>query len=226
MPGKEHAPTPPAPQASADATGATDAALDVRTRRTRARLREAVLRLAAEGPVEDIAVADLVRAARVNRTTFYKHATSPAAVLEQVLYAELDEVRAGWIADVEAARLPVEAIWERASTALIAHLERHDAVYTAGLVGRRSAILHHLLVDHFTASVRALLDRDPGLLPAGEGPREWRVEAHSAFLAHGEAGLVEAWLSRPAPREHRLFVAAAAAALPPWLATASGHGGR
>ncbi|WP_107080231.1 TetR/AcrR family transcriptional regulator [Streptomyces sp. NBRC 109706] len=233
MPGKEHPTVPqhgqdPTPDATAPpaapaaptagvSEAAGDGELDVRARRTRARLREAVLRLASERPVEDISVADLVRAARVNRTTFYKHATSPAAVLERVLYAELDQVRAGWIADAAAATLPIEATWERASGALIDHLERHDAVYTAGLVGRRSAILHHLLVDHFAVSVRAFLARDPELLPDGEGSREWRIEAHSSFVAHGEAGLVEAWLSRPAPRDRRLFVSAAATALPPWL---------
>ncbi|MFE7980284.1 TetR/AcrR family transcriptional regulator [Streptomyces shenzhenensis] len=218
MPGSEqhtasHRPSGrPAPETN------DEQALDVRTRRTRARLREAVLRLASEGPVEDVSVADLVRAARINRTTFYKHAGSPAAVLEQVLYADLDRVRADWLADAVTAELPVREIWERASGALVDHLERHDALYTAGLVGRRSAVLHHLLVDHFTASVHALLDRNPGLLPEGEGPAAWRANAHSRFVAHGEAGLVEAWLALPAPRDRRLFISVAASALPSWLA--------
>ncbi|RMB83730.1 TetR/AcrR family transcriptional regulator [Streptomyces shenzhenensis] len=222
MPGNEQHPAGhrpsgrPAPEHEQEVDG--EQALDVRTRRTRARLREAVVRLASEGPVEDVSVTDLVRAARINRTTFYKHAESPAAVLEQVLYADLDRVRADWLADAAAAELPVREIWEHASGALVDHLERHDALYTAGLVGRRSAALHHLLVDHFTASVHALLDRDPGLLPEGEGSAAWRADAHSRFVAHGEAGLVEAWLTLPAPRDRRLFISAAASALPSWLA--------
>ncbi|MFJ2959061.1 TetR/AcrR family transcriptional regulator [Streptomyces sp. NPDC087270] len=191
--------------------------VDVRVLRTRQRLREAVLLLASRQPVEEIAVADLVRAARVNRTTFYKHAASPAHVLEEVLYAELDRIRANWIADTVAARLPADEIWERASNELADHLERHDALYTAGLAGQRSAILYRLLVDHFTASVHALLARDPHLLPDGEGSVAWRTEAHSRFVAHGEAGVVEAWISLPAPRDRRLFVSAVAAALPAWL---------
>ncbi|MFD8690598.1 TetR/AcrR family transcriptional regulator [Streptomyces sp. NPDC059651] len=192
-------------------------ALDVRVRHTRNRLREAVLRLASEQPVENIAVADLVREAGVNRTTFYKHAGSPAAVLEQVLYEELDGVRAVWISDVLAAELPVHEIWERASGALLDHLEHHDALYTVGLVGHRSAALHHLLVEHFTASVSTLLERSPEAVPGQEGPLAWRVEATSRFMAHGEVGIVEAWLSLPAPRERRLFVSAATALLPSWL---------
>ncbi|MFE9857020.1 TetR/AcrR family transcriptional regulator [Streptomyces sp. NPDC005780] len=208
----------PSPPSRDDRAPADDgAALDVRVRRTRDRLREAVLRLASERPVEEIAVADLVRGARVNRTTFYKHATSPAMILEQVLYEELDRVRAAWIADVLAGALPVREIWERASGALLDHLERHDALYTVGLTGHRSAVLHHLLVEHFTVSVSTLLEREPEAVPGHEGPLAWRVEAASRFLAHGEVGIVEAWLALPAPRDRRLFVSAATALLPSWL---------
>lgn len=208
---------PPVGEPGTDAAG-DGSALDVRTRRTRARLREAVVRLASEGPVEDIAVADLVRAARINRTTFYKHAASPAAVLQQVLYEDLDRVRAAWISGTLAAELPVREVLDHASHALVDHLERHDALYTAGLVGHRSAVLHQLLVDHFTASVRDLLTRDPRILPDGEGSVAWRTDAHSRFVAHGEAGVVEAWLTLPAPRDRNLFVSAVAAVLPSWLA--------
>ncbi|MGW1228975.1 TetR/AcrR family transcriptional regulator [Streptomyces sp. NPDC001478] len=213
-------PSPPSADGRGPAGG--DAALDVRVRRTRDRLREAVLRLASERPVEEIAVADLVREARVNRTTFYKHATSPATILEQVLYEELDRVRAGWITDVLAGTLPVHEVWERASGALLDHLERHDALYTVGLTGHRSAVLHHLLVEHFTVSVSTLLEREPEAVPGDEGSLAWRVEAASRFLAHGEAGIVEAWLALPAPRDRRLFVSAANALLPSWLIPAAG----
>ncbi|MGN5636029.1 TetR/AcrR family transcriptional regulator [Streptomyces sp. AC154] len=223
-----HAPKhPPAPLPDGpEPAEETDAAppLDVRARRTRDRLREAVLRLASERPVEEIAVADLVREARVNRTTFYKHATSPAKVLEQVLYEELDRVRAVWITDVLAAELPVPEIWERASGVLLDHLERYDALYTVGLVGHRSAVLHHLLVEHFTASVATLLERDPRAVPGRDGTVAWRVESASRFMAHGEAGIVEAWLSLPAPRERHLFVSAASVLLPSWLVPGAPEG--
>jgi AcrR family transcriptional regulator len=197
-----------------------DESLDVRQRRTQARLREAVLRLAAEGPVEEIGVSDLVRAARINRTTFYKHATSPTDVLARVLYADLDGVRAGWLAEAEVGGQPVEAVWEHASGALLDHLERYDDVYTTGLTAGRSAVLYRLLVDHFVASVQAVLRQGGGTAP-GEGPAAWRADAVSRFVAHGEAGLVEAWLALPRPRERRLFVAAAAEMLPAWLITGS-----
>lgn len=186
--------------------------LDVRVRRTRERLRAAVVRLAAEQPVEEIAVADLVRVARINRTTFYKHAATPADVLADVLYAELDAIRADGLA-------PDQQSWETSSGRLADHLEHYDAVYTAGLVGRRSAVLHHLLVDHFTASARGLLERDPALLPGGHGTPQWRATAYSGFIAHGMAGIVEAWLAEPAPRDRRLLISASASVMATWFAS-------
>ncbi|WP_181512614.1 MULTISPECIES: TetR/AcrR family transcriptional regulator [unclassified Streptomyces] len=213
-----HTPDPALPHTST--TTAPDGAAaptDVRVQRTRNRLREAVLELASTQPVEDIAVADLVRAARINRTTFYKHAGSPAEVLKQLLYEDLDRVRVGWLEEASASGLSPQDVWEHASAALVDHLERYDAVYTVGLTDRHSTVLHYLLVDHFTASVRTLLDHNRGAVPAGAGSLVWRTEAASRFLAHGEAGLVEAWMSLPAPRDRSLFVSAAAALLPSWL---------
>ncbi|GAB2856011.1 hypothetical protein GCM10022221_64530 [Actinocorallia aurea] len=178
-----------------------------------------MLRLAAQRPVEDIAVADLVRAARVNRTTFYKHAATPAEVLAQALYADLDEVRAGWVrGTVAEPGAPVD-VWRRSSEALADHLERHDGVYTVGLMGRRSPVLYRILVDHFLGSARVLLHEDPRLPPAGGDPAEWRTEAYSRFIAHGAAGVVEAWLSLDAPRDENLLVSALVELLARWLIT-------
>ncbi|XVU27585.1 TetR/AcrR family transcriptional regulator [Actinoplanes sp. CA-054009] len=191
--------------------------VDVRVQRTRTRLREAVVRLAADRPVEDVPVADLVRAARVNRTTFYQHATSPAAVLSELLYEDLDAMRADLIAGFAEAALPPRAIWERSAAAMADHLTRFDALYTAGLVGHRSATLYRLLVDHFATTATTFLEQNPTLLPPGAGTPSWRTRTHGAFLAHGTAGVVEAWLSQPPPRDPALFVTAAVEVLPPWV---------
>lgn len=218
MSGSQQPPVEPEPEPEPESASVAEE--DVRVRRTRARLREAVLRLASERPVEEISVADLVRAARINRTTFYKHADSPAAVLERALYEDLDRLRAVWLADAATAGLPAEAVWNHASDALLDHLERYDALYTVGLTGHRSAVLYRLLADHFAASVQALFDRRPAGPPPGHGPDAWRSAAYSAYTAHGEVGLVEAWLALPRPRERQLFASAALALLPDWLVRA------
>ncbi|MEW2346592.1 MULTISPECIES: TetR/AcrR family transcriptional regulator [unclassified Streptomyces] len=200
---------------------------DVRVRRTWARLSEAVLRLAAERPVEEVAVSDLVRAAGVNRSTFYKHASSPADVLARVLYAELDEIRAAWIAETAAPTPPEPGTWHGATAALAEHVLRYEAVYTVGLVGQRSPVLHRLLAEHLRTSVRVYVARDPGVLPEGAGPAEWRADAWSRFVAQGQVGVMEAWLSLRgrSPRGERdvaLFMGAVEAVLPSWIAPGRG----
>lgn len=225
MPGYDAPVTGPEADAAADTVPAAlpttapreEETLDVRRLRTQARLRDAVLRLAADSPVEEVSVTDLVRVARVNRATFYKHAPSPTEVLGRFLYTELDRVRADWLTDIRGGDLSAETVWERASAALLDHLERYDDLYTTGLARHRSAVLYRLLVDHFTDSVRTVLESGLGTIPDSTGTQAWRTDAFSRFVAHGEAGLVEAWLSLPRPRERRLFISAAAATLPDWL---------
>ena len=215
MSGREQNPATPAPApvlATRPTQPGQEAELDVRFRRTRSRLQEAVLRLAGERPVEEISVADLVRAARVNRATFYNHAQNPSDVLAQALYTDLDRIRAEWLAETALPHLPTRESWQRAAHLLLDHLDRHDAVYTRGLTGARpSAVLHQLLVNHFAVTLRALIERNPSLpLPGQAGPGAWRAEAYSSFVAHGEVGIVAAWMSLPLPRERSLFAALSA----------------
>lgn len=54
---------------------------DPRFQRVREQLVRAVVDLAAEKPAEQISVSELTARARVARTTFYKHAESPAGLL-------------------------------------------------------------------------------------------------------------------------------------------------
>ncbi|NED87806.1 TetR/AcrR family transcriptional regulator, partial [Streptomyces sp. SID11233] len=84
----------------------------------------------------------------------------------RVLYADLDRLRADWIAETEAVG-PLPESWQGATTALAEHVLRYEAVYTAGLVGQRSPVLQQLLVEHLRTSVRVYVARDPEVLPAG-----------------------------------------------------------
>src|SRR3546814_16021520 len=73
--------------------GAQRRSEDPRVERTRARLAEAVLALAAERDITTASVSELTRRAGVNRSTFYAHADTPVELLTRVLAAELDDVR-------------------------------------------------------------------------------------------------------------------------------------
>ena len=57
-----------------------DPRIDPRFVRSRALLAAAVLELASERPIGEVTVAEVATRAQVNRSTFYQHASSPAAL--------------------------------------------------------------------------------------------------------------------------------------------------
>lgn len=201
---------------------------DIRVRRTREKLRAAVLRLAAERPVETVSAAELTRAAGINRTTFYKHADSPTEVLEEVVFAELDVMRTELVALLRDTELPPRQAWERVGREFTGYLERYEAVWTTALTGAGSPALVRLLSGHFADSFSALLAARPGLVPQeriphrGPGPasdaeRDFAVTAYGRFVGHGVVGVVHSWLESPPPRDPEVYVEITLGALPPWL---------
>lgn len=62
---------------------------DPRYLRVRGRLSEALLELASTKPVSSISVSELTTAAGVSRASFYSHASSPSALLADILVQDL-----------------------------------------------------------------------------------------------------------------------------------------
>ncbi|ROP60697.1 TetR family transcriptional regulator [Curtobacterium sp. PhB130] len=170
--------------------------VDARILHTTAALREAILRLAADRPVSEITVADVTRAAGINRATFYSHAVSPGSLLADVLTPELDRIRDD---DSEARRAAYErgadrdelaAITRKGINAVVEHVVLHREIYVRALPDPNDASLHRLLVEHFTVS-SALHIRE---LDAASRP-ELLDDVAAGFVAQGFVGAIEAWLA-------------------------------
>lgn len=186
--------------------------LDARQIRTQSALTQAILELASERPVREISMADLARAAGVNRSTVYQHATSPAGLLCDVMRAELDAVREAHLVELgdlgQAMRETVLGVLD--------HLERHASIYRRELRDPANQ-LHAMLSGHFAASVAALIERlDLG--PAGVNAALFR-EAAPRWIADGSVGAMAAWLDGPEPRDREAYLKIHAALLPPWWPT-------
>jgi len=190
--------------------------VDARILHTTAALREAIMRLAADRPVSRITVADVTRAAGINRATFYSHAVSPGSLLADVLTPELDRIRED---DAEARRAAAErgagvdelaAITRRGINAVVEHVVTHRDIYAKALPDPEDASLHRLLVDHFTVSsaqhIRSLdaVDR-PELLD----------DVAAGFVAQGFVGAIEAWLAGPR-RARKALVDTIVLSFPSW----------
>ncbi|MDN4476697.1 TetR/AcrR family transcriptional regulator [Demequina sp. SYSU T00192] len=194
---------------------------DPRFARSADSLADAVLALAAERPIERVTVTEVARLAGVTRATFYNHATSPAALLAQVLERELDEIRADFLGQVAADPGGVEQIWRASELVLVGHVLAHQAVYRQGLTAAddpRGSVLATLVANHVEVSLGALA-RSHGMPEAG--PEATRVAMAAAFVGQGTAGALRAWLNTPAPLDPDEAVDALLSLIPPmWFAVA------
>ncbi|MBN9747768.1 TetR/AcrR family transcriptional regulator [Amycolatopsis sp. A1MSW2902] len=195
---------------------------DARIARTRRKLHEAALALAAKQPIESVTVADLTRTARINRSTFYKHASSPGEALQQALYDTLDERRDELVHTARDVNLSLARVWEQSLAGFAEYLRRFEGVYTTGLVGGHSPALRHLVAQHFAAAVADVLTSRPGVIPA-EYPRDpVAITTYSRFIGHGLLGAVETWLELPVPRDPQVYVRTVLAVMPEWLVAPAG----
>lgn len=197
--------------------GFSDAAVaeDARIERTRARLADAVLSLAAERDITSASVSELTRRAGINRSTFYEHARTPVELLTRVLSCELDEVRRRGMAQLERDGLLLRDLTRSTLHEIFEHVVKHEAVY--GGDGRASSkyALRVVLAEHIEQSILTIF-HEGFVSPPMPGPEA--AALYAAYLAHGATGAVEAWLHLPAPRDERMLLAAIEAMYPPWLA--------
>lgn len=190
--------------------------VDARILHTTAALREAILRLAAERPVSGITVADVTRAAGINRATFYSHAVSPGSLLADVLTPELDRIRED---DAAARRAATDrgaeadeltAITRRGINAVVEHVVSHREIYGKALPDPDDGSLHRLLAEHFTVSsvqhIRSL---------AAAHPPELLDDVAAGFVAQGFVGAIEAWLAGPR-RSRKALVDTIVLSFPSW----------
>ncbi|MEY9854658.1 AcrR family transcriptional regulator [Catenulispora sp. GAS73] len=183
---------------------------DPRITRTVHALEQAIVELAAQQPVSRISVAALADRAGVTRATFYNRYDSPLDLLIQVLYADLDRGHRRE-QDLRAEGTHSAAEMLRLTTAEVAeHVERFRTVYRQALQDPADRGVYEALVRHFADYAMAFMARsdDPGVPRANQ-------EVVAAFMAHGFAGAIAAWLGDDTVTKADLVDAAVACA-PYW----------
>lgn len=188
---------------------------DVRVERTRARLAEAVLELAAERDITSVSVTELTRRAGVNRGTFYDHAQSPVELLVWVLSRELDEVRRVGMEQLRHDGHLLRHLTRSTMQGIFEHVLKHEAVYAGPNGASSKYALRVVLAEHIEQSMRPILGEGFVNVPT-PGPETTAL--YAAYLGHGAAGAVEAWLSQPKPRDRAMLMSSIEAMYPPWLA--------
>ncbi|WP_090938034.1 TetR/AcrR family transcriptional regulator [Nonomuraea jiangxiensis] len=166
---------------------------DPRAQRTRARLKAAVLELAAQQELATITMSALARRAEVNRATVYLHYPDVDSLVTDALEDAVATVaRAAALCPLDAPRdrapLPLEELFE--------HVAANATTYARMLGPQGSARFAARLRERLTAE---LAQRFAG----GRRPAVWDdvpVEMHAAYLAGALVGVVAHWVT--ARREH------------------------
>ena len=161
--------------------------MDKRVERTRRTIRQTLLSLMGERPVERITTTELCREAHINRNTFYAHYGSPEDVLREVE----DEL----VADVEQELIRGYMEGEVA-LAMARHVARNQELYRA-LWRCKSSRLRERAMDIVIGRSLGVW-RGEGLTALSKG------ELFLRYAAQGSLAVVERWLydgCRAAPEE-------------------------
>lgn len=165
---------------------------DPRARRTRARLKAAVLELVAVKEPGAITMAEVAQRAGVNRATVYQHFPDVDAVIADAMQDAVALVaRAAALCPLDA---PGEQTPEPLSD-LFEHLAANAALYRRMLSGGGNALfavrMRERLTSELAESFRA------GRRPPGFA--DVPVEVHAAYLAGALMGVICHWLAADPP---------------------------
>lgn len=178
---------------------------DRRVRRTRRRLKEALLGLLGEKRYDEITVRDLCERADVGRSTFYAHYDSK----EDLLFSGFDEwlfelVEKGphGVAGPMAANEPTDARF-RFSLPLLEHIRTRRRFFRATIAGGRESRIRRRTTDLIAELARRELARGTAAREGGDGgpvasPEERaRLEARAYAVAGAFLAIASWWMENP-----------------------------
>lgn len=157
---------------------------DRRVRRTKRRLKQALLELIEQGDYDRVTVEDITARADVGRSTFYTHFTSK----DHLLFAGFDE----WLLSL-ADTVPAVGASDRFrfSLPLLEHVREQRRFARAVFVGAGDANVRRRFTTLLVELIGRELDR---MTPQGSGDTRQLREARAHSLAGAFLGLVSWWI--------------------------------
>lgn len=159
--------------------------MDARARRSREKLRSAVLRLATGAPIAEITASAICREAGVTRDTFYRHTGGPLELLADALAAEIDEVMT---------LLPESDAIGDGERALLEHVQRRAVVYRGAMHPLLAAPIRSNLEQSIRGGLELWARLHPHIVPAIFVADVAAMRMAVAYAAAGTVGAIEEWL--------------------------------
>jgi len=165
---------------------------DPRAQRSRARLRTAILELAAVKDPTAITMSEVAKHAGVNRATVYQHFPDVNALVTDAMEDAVAHVaRAAALCPLDAPGNDVP----RPLNALFQHVVDNAAVYRRMLGAQGSALLAARMRERLTTELTASFRE--GRRPAGFD--DVPEEVHAAYLAGALIGVIASWITADTP---------------------------
>ncbi|MCN9241216.1 TetR/AcrR family transcriptional regulator [Streptomyces sp. RY43-2] len=165
---------------------------DPRAQRSRARLRTAILELAAIKDTTAITMSEVAKHAGVNRATVYQHFPDVNALVTDAMEEAVAHVtRAATLCPLDA---PGNDVPEPLNS-LFQHFCDNAALYQRMLGAQGCALFTARLRERLTAELAAAFRE--GRRPAGFG--DVPDEVHAAYLAGALIGVIANWITQDAP---------------------------
>jgi AcrR family transcriptional regulator len=160
--------------------------MDPRVTRTLSSLQQALLELASDHELADIAIADIVERAGVNRSSFYQHYPDKETLLADALDAAVE--RAG--AELPDLSGPMEGP-PAALLSYLRHLDEHAAVYRRVLGEHGSPVVTERLRVRIEAAVSETIQQTSAHVFTG-----LPIDVVAAGVAGSVLGVLSAWIAR------------------------------
>ncbi|MEO8262495.1 MAG: TetR/AcrR family transcriptional regulator, partial [Pseudolysinimonas sp.] len=160
--------------------------MDPRIARTRDSLQQALLELASDNELGDIAVADIVERAGVNRSTFYQHYADKETLLADALDAAVEQAGAELPDFSGPLGGPPDAL-----LSYLRHLDEHAAVYRRVLGEHGSPVVTERLRARIEAAVSDTIGQSSAHIFTG-----LPVDVVAAGIAGSVMGVLSAWIAR------------------------------
>lgn len=165
---------------------------DLRIRRTRKMLQQAMIDLTVEIGFQAITVRDLTERAMCNRSTFYRHYLDKFDLLNQFMEEALALTRKG---DEEMERNPSAHELPGGLMALLDHIQENAAFYCVMFGEKGDAAFTQRFRENVAERFRYLITKqDIKYDPAGP-PRELRIN----YVAYAGIGVIAWWLNNGMP---------------------------
>ncbi|MET0162361.1 MAG: TetR/AcrR family transcriptional regulator [Microbacteriaceae bacterium] len=160
-----------------------------------AKLRAAVLELAAERPVGQLSVTELCRAAGVTRDSFYRFAAGPEELLASAIVAEIDAPTPVDLTGLDLAQ--VGDVLFGGVRQFLGYVHRRSDVLRLAMAPQLSGPVRAVLVAQLETGLRHYVRTHPEIVPALDG-RALSDDERAMLIAqtaNGSIGAIERWLA-------------------------------